>query len=104
MDINGLAKVVNGNDIPVANGINGHQKDYEDNLEIRQIEGKGRGLFADRDIHEGTEIILEEATVLGPKQTSPFVCVECLCYIDETSGKHKSKHFCFLSIYFDNLK
>ena len=49
--------------------------------------GKGKGIFAVKKIPEGQELITQKPTVLGPKQTSPFVCVECLNYINEQSGK-----------------
>lgn len=56
-------------------------------IEIKESEGKGRGIFAAKSIEEGDKVISEVPTVIGPKQTSPFVCVDCCNYIQEESGK-----------------
>ena len=55
--------------------------------EVCESPGKGKGIFAVKKIPEGQKLITQKPTVLGPKQTSPFVCVECLDYINEQSGK-----------------
>ena len=55
--------------------------------EVRESVGKGRGMFSASQINEGNKIIAEVPSVIGPKQTSPFVCVDCFDYIDEQSGK-----------------
>ena len=39
---------------------------------VQAIEGKGRGLFAEQDVKQGDVIILENPSVIGPKQTSPL--------------------------------
>jgi len=53
--------------------------------EVRDSAGKGKGIFTVKKIPEGQELISQKPTVLGPKQTSPFVCVDCLDYINEVS-------------------
>ena len=55
--------------------------------EIRDSDGKGKGIFTAKKITEGQEVICQAPTVLGPKQTSPFVCIDCLDYINEQSGE-----------------
>ena len=55
--------------------------------EVRDSAGKGKGIFTVKKIPEGQELISQKPTVLGPKQTSPFVCVGCLDYINEISGR-----------------
>ena len=59
----------------------------KDMTEVRDSVGKGKGIFTVKKIPEGQELISQKPTVLGPKQTSPFVCVDCLDYIDEVSGR-----------------
>ena len=44
--------------------------------------GGGRGLFAKEPIREGETVIVESPFVIGPKQSSSLICVECLCLID----------------------
>jgi hypothetical protein len=41
--------------------------------ELREVEGKGRGVFLSEDVKAGQIIITEEAAVIGPKQTSTLV-------------------------------
>ena len=66
-------------------------KDEEkDMTEVRDSAGKGKGIFTVKKIPEGQELISQKPTVLGPKQTSPFVCVNCLDYINEVSGRFKA--------------
>ena len=55
--------------------------------EVRESDGKGKGIFMVKNVPEGQELISQEPTVLGPKQTSPFVCVDCMDYITEESGR-----------------
>ena len=59
----------------------------KDMTEVRDSAGKGKGIFTVKKIPEGQELISQKPTVLGPKQTSPFVCVDCLDYINEVSGR-----------------
>lgn len=56
-------------------------------IEIKESEGKGRGIFASKSIKEGEKIISEVPTIIGPKQSSPFVCIDCFDYIQEQTGK-----------------
>ena len=56
-------------------------------IEVRESLGKGKGTFATQPIVEGEEIISELPSVIGPKQTSPFVCVDCFDYLQEQTGK-----------------
>ena len=58
-----------------------------DSIEVKESPGKGRGIFCIKSIKEGQKILSESPTVIGPKQTSPFVCVDCFDYIDEQTGK-----------------
>jgi hypothetical protein len=62
----------------------------KDMTEVRDSAGKGKGIFTVKKIPEGLELISQKPTVLGPKQTSPFVCVDCLDYIDEVSGRSRT--------------
>ena len=67
---------------------NDKNKDKDVDLtEVRDSAGKGKGIFTVKKIREGQELISQKPTVLGPKQTSPFVCVNCLDYINEISGR-----------------
>merc|ERR1712012_1128898 len=66
------------------------KKDTQNSMEIKndifdvhESNGKGLGAFAANKILEGTEIVTEKPSVIGPKKTSSFVCVECFDYIDE---------------------
>ena len=61
--------------------------DESANFEIRESSGKGRGMFASKLVREGEKIITEPPCILGPKQTSPFVCVDCFDYINEQTGE-----------------
>ena len=60
-----------------------------DSIEVKESPGKGRGIFCIKSIKEGQKILSESPTVIGPKQTSPFVCVDCFDYIDEQTGKNR---------------
>ena len=60
-----------------------------DSIEVKESPGKGRGIFCVKTIKEGQKIFTESPTVIGPKQTSPFVCVDCFDYIDEQTGKNR---------------
>ena len=69
------------------------KKDTQNSMEIKndifdvhESNGKGLGAFAGNKILEGTEIVTEKPSVIGPKQTSSFVCVDCFDYIDEQTG------------------
>ena len=57
-----------------------------DFINVQESCGKGLGVFAKGLIKEGQKIISEPPSVIGPKQTSPFVCVDCLDYINEQTG------------------
>ena len=57
-----------------------------DILVITESTGKGLGTYAKFFIQEGQSIISEKPAVIGPKQTSPFVCVDCFDYINEQTG------------------
>jgi hypothetical protein len=48
---------------------------------------KGRGVFTNQDVKAGQKILTELHSVLGPKQTSPFVCINCFDYINENTGR-----------------
>ena len=58
-----------------------------DIFDVHESNGKGLGAFAANKVMEGTEIVTEKPSVIGPKQTSSFVCVDCFDYIDEQTGK-----------------
>ena len=58
-----------------------------DCMAIQESAGKGKGLFTIKTIKDGQKIITEPPIVIGPKMTSPFVCVDCFDYIDEQTGK-----------------
>ena len=58
-----------------------------DSIEMKESPGKGRGIFCIKSLKEGQKVMNESPTVIGPKQTSPFVCVDCFDYIDEQTGK-----------------
>ena len=58
-----------------------------DIFDVHESNGKGLGAFAANKVLEGTEIVTEKPSVIGPKQTSSFVCVDCFDYIDEQTGK-----------------
>ena len=50
-------------------------------IEVIEIPGKGRGVVVREPVSCG-QIILEEAPfILGPKQSSPLVCIECCATI-----------------------
>ena len=71
-----------------------------DFINVQESCGKGLGVFAKGLIKEGQKIISEPPSVIGPKQTSPFVCIDCLDYINEQTGNwynHKL-HLLFVSI------
>lgn len=50
--------------------------------EIKFSADKGRGLFLLEPVCAGTLVLLEQAAVIGPKQTSPLVCLECFFMLD----------------------
>ena len=60
-----------------------------DIMVIKESAGKGLGAYADEFIKEGQSIISEKPAVIGPKQTSPFVCVDCFDYINEQTGTNE---------------
>ena len=60
-----------------------------DSIEVKNSPGKGRGIFCTQTIKEGQKILVESPIVIGPKQASPFVCVNCFDYINEDTGKTK---------------
>ena len=43
------------------------------NYELKEVKGRGRGLVLTEDVKAGDTILLEEPTVIGPKQMSPLV-------------------------------
>ncbi|XP_059085622.1 SET domain-containing protein SmydA-8-like isoform X2 [Tigriopus californicus] len=45
--------------------------------EIKFSANKGRGAFLLEPVEAGNLVLLEQAAVIGPKQTSPLVCLEC---------------------------
>jgi hypothetical protein len=47
------------------------------NFSVVVFPGKGMGLTVNEFVKRGQTIIEEKAAVIGPKQTSPLVCVEC---------------------------
>ena len=51
---------------------------------IRSTETRGRGFFAEKDFKTGETVILEKATVIGPKQTSTLICVDCLTLLQKS--------------------
>ena len=60
--------------------------DFATNYEVRFSLEKGRGLFATEKIPAGSPIMIERPFVIGPKQSSCPVCVECLCILDEENA------------------
>ena len=60
-----------------------------DSIEVKKSPGKGRGIFCTKAIKEGQNILIESPVVIGPKQASPFVCVNCFDYINEQTGKNR---------------
>ena len=49
----------------------------KNNFSIVSFPGRGKGLQVHETVKSGDVIIRESAAVIGPKQTSPLVCVEC---------------------------
>ena len=43
------------------------------NYELKEMKGRGRGLYLTGDVKAGDTILLEEPAVIGPKQMSPLV-------------------------------
>ena len=48
----------------------------EEIFEIKELENKGHGIVASKDLQPGQMILVEQAGVLGP--ASPDSCLECL--------------------------
>ena len=70
-----------------------------DIMVIKESAGKGLGAYADEFIKEGQSIISEKPAVIGPKQTSPFVCVDCFDYINEQTGTLEILFIFFILVY-----
>ena len=49
----------------------------------KPIPGKGLGLVTTQPISAGQTLMVESAAVIGPKQTSPLVCVQCLHLMED---------------------
>jgi hypothetical protein len=68
----------------VKNGINSDNSTID--MSVGDSPDKGNGVFSNQDVKAGQNILTEVPSVIGPKQTSPFVCIDCFDYIDEKTG------------------
>ena len=59
-----------------------------DLIQVSESSGKGRGVFSVKQIKESDQVISEAPSVIAPKQSSPFVCVDCFDYINEQTGTY----------------
>lgn len=55
----------------------GKQLAFSEECYIADSPNRGRGCFVKHGVKAGQTIIVETPTIIGPKQTSPLVCVDC---------------------------